>query len=121
LVAIPYGETWKRKRKLMHAHVHQGVVHRYYPVQLAAARRLARAILEIQTGRENLQQAVRLNFGQTVIKVVYGIDVESADSEYMTLPEKVLEYGNAVINPGAFLVDVLPFCESSRRFTIIGS
>jgi cytochrome P450 len=115
MAATPYGETWRRKRKLMHAHVHQGVVHRYEPIQLATARRLARELLAARTGHENLEPIVRLNLGQTIIKAVYGLDVESADSEYISLPERVLEFGNAVINAGSvFMIDVFPFCASSQ-------
>jgi hypothetical protein len=107
----PYGETWRRKRKLMHGHIHQGVVDRYHPIQVASARRLARSILVTHNDPESLPQLVRLTFGQTVIKAMYGIDVDGYNNKYISLPEKVLALISEAGAPGRFLVDFIPPCE----------
>lgn len=107
-VVLPYGELWRRKRKLMHTHVHQGVSDQFHPIQTACARRFVRDILAEKSDKEALPQAVRLNFAQMIIKVVYGIDVENYQSEYIALPEKVIADFSQVCTPGRFLVDFIP-------------
>jgi cytochrome P450 len=109
---LPYGEPWRRRRKLLHAHVHQGVVQQYYPVQLESARRFARDILATTTEQEALVKAARTSFGWSIIKMVYGIDATAGNSEYISLPEKVLDSINEASTPGRFLVDFLPICKS---------
>jgi hypothetical protein len=108
---MPYGELWRRARKLFHAHVHQGVAHRYHPAQLDSARRFARDILATRTDKEALPKAVRANFGRSIIKMTYGIDVADDESEFISLPEKVNQGIIDAGTPGRFLVDFLPFCE----------
>jgi hypothetical protein len=107
-VVLPYGELWRRKRKLMHSHVQQSVAHRYHPVQMNSARRLVHDLLAGGTDNGALPRAIRLNFAQMVIKTVYGIDVDSYESEYVALPEQVNADFSEVAIPGRFLVDVLP-------------
>jgi hypothetical protein len=112
---LPYGELWRRKRKLLHTHVHQGVVDRYHPVQVASARRFVKDILAGSTSDEALHQAIRLNFAQTIIKMAYGLDVDSYDSPYVALPEEVMQNFNEAFVPGRFLVDVVPICALPLR------
>jgi cobalamin biosynthesis Co2+ chelatase CbiK len=104
----PYDESWRRKRKLLHSHVHQGAVDRYYPIQVASARRLARDIIAVDTTPEALSQLVRLNFVQTMIKAVYAIEVDSYDNEHISLSEKMLKDFSEAGIPGRFLVDFIP-------------
>jgi hypothetical protein len=108
---LPYGDAWRRGRKLLHAHVNLSVAPKYYPTQLNAAHRFVRDILSAKQDKEVLPALVRANFGYTIIKIVYGIDARGEDDEYLTLPEKVLQTINAVAQPGRFLVDLLPICE----------
>jgi cytochrome P450 len=110
-VVLPYGEAWRRKRKLMHAHIRSDALPRYTPTQTAAARRLARDILATPPEPDALYRAVRLNFGQAILKAMYGIDVDSGESDYITLPEKVLADFNEAGIPGRFMVDMIPACE----------
>jgi cytochrome P450 len=113
---LPYGDAWRRKRKMLHAHVHQGVIARYRPIQVASARRLARDILKVDADKEALPRAIRLNFGQTIMEAVYGIEVNDPESEFISLPEKVLDAFSVAFTPGRFLVDYFPFCECGTHW-----
>jgi hypothetical protein len=53
-----------------------------------------------------------LHVGQIDGQVVYGIKVLPKADPYIAIAEKALEAVAATANPGAFLVDVLPICES---------
>jgi hypothetical protein len=112
-VFSPYGEVWRRKRKLLNAHVAKGVAGRYHPIQVSSARRLARDILATTPEPEALQKAVKLNFAQMVVKAGYGLDVEGYESEYISLPEQYLDVLSEVSTPGRFFVDFLPIREWS--------
>jgi cytochrome P450 len=112
----PYGDTWRRGRKLLHTYVHPGVSSNYHHTQLQAARRFARGILDAKQDREVLPHLVRTNFGQTIVKMLYGIDAKDSESEYISLPEKVLQYLSDGALPGRFFVDFIPICSYSSNF-----
>jgi hypothetical protein len=112
---LPYGDLWRRKRKLLHSHIHQGVADRYDSIQVASARRFAREILTVLPMEKALPRAIRLNIGQTIIKIVYGFDAESYEDDYIALPEKVFQDTIKVLSPGQFFVDAIPIRELSVR------
>jgi hypothetical protein len=110
-----YGDRWRGGRKLLHSHVHVEVASKYHPIQLASARRLARDILRSKTTPEALPRAVKSNFGRSIMKMVYGIEVRDDEDDYLSLAEKVLEEINEASTPGRFLVDFLPIREYRIR------
>jgi cytochrome P450 len=107
----PYGDVWRMKRKLLHSQIHTDVVERYAPIQVASARRLARDILLTKTEPTALSDAIRLNFGQTIMKAVYGVDVHSHEDSYIALPAEIIEYFSEAVTPGRFLIDAIPLRE----------
>jgi hypothetical protein len=111
LSATPYGNTWRRSRKLLHTHVHQGISPKYHSTQLDAARRFVHEILNAKQDTEVLPYTIRTHFGRMITKIVYGIDVSDSESEYITLPEKVISNISEASIPGRFLVDFFPMCK----------
>jgi cytochrome P450 len=111
MALVPYGEVWRRGRKLLHAHFQPSVSPKYHSVQLTAARRLARDVLAAKRDKEVLPALIRANIGRTIIKIVYGIDVDDEESEYISLPEQVMELFDKMTQPGRYLVDLFPICE----------
>jgi cytochrome P450 len=111
LTLLPYGDHWRRSRKLLHTHMHPGIMPKYHSVQLAAARRFARDILDAKQDDDVLHRMIHTSIGQTIIKVVYGIDLNETDSEYVSLTEKLVDNFNEATLPGRFLVDFLPVCK----------
>jgi hypothetical protein len=67
-----------------------------------------RDLLAAKQDKEVLPALIRANFGRTIIKIMYGIDVGDEESEYISLPEKVLEQINELGQPGRYLVDLFP-------------
>jgi hypothetical protein len=112
ITSLPYGDAWRQKRKLMYAHAHAGAAPRYHPAQLAAARVFARDVLVAGPGDDALPRAIRWSLGQTIIKLAYGIDVASEESELITLPGKISNAFGLALTPGRFMVDFLPFRKS---------
>jgi cytochrome P450 len=108
---VSYGGVWRTARRLLHAHLHQGVASKYQPTQMASARKLTQDILVTQQDADMLSPVVRANSGRTIIKMVYGIDTEEVASKQLSLAEDVLSAFSASFTPGHFLVDSLPICE----------
>ena len=47
--------------------------------------------------------------GSLILKITYGLDIQSADDPYIALVEESVEAAVQAANPGSFLVDTLPF------------
>jgi hypothetical protein len=104
-------DALRQARKTLHAHLNPGAIKSHHPVQIAAARRLARDLISAPEGPSNVSGTVRFNFAQSIVKMTYGLHVPDPESEYMTGPERVLEAINLSILPGRFLVDYIPWCK----------
>jgi cytochrome P450 len=112
---IPYGEQWRRGRKFLHAHLHAGAAPTYQPVQLSSARRLVKDLLHAKHSKDVLPRMVRANFGATIVKMTYGLDVENSEDDCIIIPEKVLDAMAEASAPGRFFVDAIPICECVTR------
>jgi cytochrome P450 len=111
---MPYGGRWRKGRKLLHNYLHIGAASSFNPVQITAARRLVVDLLSKQERPSSgtLSKAVRLNVGQTIIKIVYGIDVKDTGSKFISLPEQLNGFLRESVMPGRFLVDLVPASKS---------
>jgi cytochrome P450 len=108
---MPYGELWRKERKLMHTYMHAGAVPTFHPVQITAAHRLVIDLLAAPQHSSTLPSVVQCNIGQTIIKIVYGIDVKDADSDLASIPGQFARLLTESLMPGRFLVDLIPACE----------
>jgi hypothetical protein len=102
-----YGEKWRLGRKILHGHLHSGVSPSYWPVQITSARRFTQDLLDAPAAPTTLTGMVRSSFAQSIVRMVYGIDAK-ADSDFISVPEKVLDALNVSMLPGRFLVDNIP-------------
>lgn len=108
LTFIPYGEHWRRSRKMLHPHFQAETMHIYRKSQLQAALRLVRDLLASPQTPATLPLVVRTNFAETITKVVYGIDLaKNPSKEYIYITERVLEALTVATLPGRFLVDYI--------------
>jgi hypothetical protein len=119
LSLLPYGDTWRRGRKLLHTHVNLGALLKYRSTQLHAARRFSRDVLIAKQDDHVLRRMLQANVGQTIVKLVYGIDVKDTESEHITLAEKVVSYVHECTIPGRFLVEFFPICEYSLKLRLL--
>jgi cytochrome P450 len=110
LAFLPYGGRWRKGRKLLHNYLHIGAASAFHPVQITAARRLVVDLLSKQErpSAGMLSMAVRLNVGQTIMRIVYGLDVKDTRSEFISLPEQLNRLLVESVMPGRFLVDLVP-------------
>lgn len=48
-----------------------------------------------------------------IMKAIYDIDLKAHDDPYVSIAEEAVEAMSTAASAGVFLVDILPFCESS--------
>lgn len=53
--------------------------------------------------------------------ITYGITIADHGDQYITMAEKALEGAGQAASPGAFLVDIIPFRETSTLFFIVNN
>jgi hypothetical protein len=107
----PYGGAWRTARRLLHSHLHQDAATKYYPVEIAFARKLTQEILVAKQEVGAVSHIVRSNFGRMIMKMAYGIESEKIASEQLSVAQKWVEAFVMASTPGRFLVDTFTFCQ----------
>jgi hypothetical protein len=87
----------------------QHAIKQYHVLQEQMAATLC---LEISKDPSDFFSLVRLTAGRIVAAVTYGIRVESAQDEYISMAEKTLRLIGKATVPGAYLCDLIPICMS---------
>jgi hypothetical protein len=105
---MPYGDRWRKGRKLMYTHMHAVAASMFHTIQIIAAQRLIFDLLSASQQPSTLPKIVRWNIGQTIIKIVYGIDVKDTKSNFVSMAEQLLKHLDESMMPGRFLVDFIP-------------
>ncbi|KAI0662177.1 CyP450 monooxygenase [Cubamyces menziesii] len=103
---MPYGQTWRRHRRLFWQHFHPGVVSKYHTIQREASCRFLQKLL---ASPARLEDHIRYTFASSVLKAVYGIEVAERGDKIVDTVELAMEGVALGLTPGAFLVEYLPF------------
>ncbi|KAF8066895.1 cytochrome P450 [Lyophyllum atratum] len=103
---MPYGERWKAHRRMFHRQFQQSVAPVHWPVQRKEAHALMRRLLD---SPGDLIEHLRHNSASVIMNVTYGINIAPKGDRYITIAEKALGGMAEAANPGAFLVDLIPF------------
>ncbi|KAF9447113.1 cytochrome P450 [Macrolepiota fuliginosa MF-IS2] len=102
---LPYGNWWRRHRRLFHDHFHPNIVDKYKDVQIDTARAFLRRLLKTP---DDFMHHVRHAFGSSIVKVAYGITIEEENDPFVINGEIALGGLAEAGNPGTFLVDYFP-------------
>ncbi|KAJ3516113.1 hypothetical protein NLJ89_g1321 [Agrocybe chaxingu] len=108
----PYGEKWRKQRKLMHLAFHSTASTQFRPNLLRASRNLLNKILDCP---DNIVANLRHMAGETIMSITYGIDVLPKNDFYIETAERGARTLDTVV-PGAFLVDSLPWLKYIPEF-----
>ncbi|RPD54263.1 CyP450 monooxygenase [Lentinus tigrinus ALCF2SS1-6] len=99
------GETWRKHRKEFHRFFSITAVARYNNLIEIGARRFLRKLLENPAA---FSEHAQFSFGATVMRVVYGIEVESKEDQYLSLAEEGNDIFQKAFVPGKYLVETFP-------------
>lgn len=102
---LPYGDVWRRCRRLMHHVTMSAVAPVYQPEQTIEAVRLLRDIVRDPADYQAMFERFSVGIG---MRLIYGQRLASGhDSDARTILDIVHEL-ERVGSPGAYLVDILP-------------
>ncbi|KAF9445086.1 cytochrome P450 [Macrolepiota fuliginosa MF-IS2] len=103
---MPYGEYWRKHRRLMHQLLHPTAALRFRPHEIKATHNLLERFLD---NPNDPIGNLRYMAGETVLSVAYGIDIKPKEDPYIQTAEQGVHPLVAAAVPGAFLVDMLPW------------
>ena len=110
---LPYGETWRSVRKLMHSLTNSSVAATYQPVQeqesLRAVRDLTRLPEKYETWFERYSAGL-------ILRLAYSKSIQTGDESFVRRILAVVHTVERVASPGAYLVDTIPALLYVPRF-----
>ncbi|KAJ6515578.1 putative monooxygenase [Mycena sanguinolenta] len=105
LVLQPYNDTWRQQRKIVMQDLAPRMIPRYYALQEAEARLLAKDVLE---NPSQLEQIVKRRIGTIIIRITYGHYITADDDAFLTGGRAAMDIFSASAEPGVWLVDSVP-------------
>jgi len=105
-----YGERWRTHRRLFHEFFNMATVDRYDEDQRKA---ISRLLKNLGDNPAEFCHHIQLATGSLALSISYDIQVDSPRNPYFDATEEALDAIQAALVPGAFLVEFLPFRESS--------
>jgi len=106
LVLLPYGDRFRRYRKLFHRSIGSiNTIRQFQPIQSLESRRFLRKLL---SNPQNLQSHIRKTAGAIILRISHGYDVKDIDDPFVQLADTATEQFSLATAPGNFLVDLLP-------------
>ncbi|KDQ08761.1 hypothetical protein BOTBODRAFT_59124 [Botryobasidium botryosum FD-172 SS1] len=85
LLLAGYNDTWRRQRRLAHPGFQKVATEAYWPEQQNAAREYMCSLL---SSPKDFYQDAKLMAGKVIISIIYGIQVDSIENEYIVNAER---------------------------------
>ncbi|CAL1715485.1 unnamed protein product [Somion occarium] len=105
LALLPYGERWRDMRKALHRDLNYDSVKQFRDVHIQACHEFLRRLV---SRPERFREDIRHMTGRIILRVAYGIDVESENDRYIAFAEGATEAFSSTVNAGSYLVDSIP-------------
>ncbi|KAI0641987.1 CyP450 monooxygenase [Trametes meyenii] len=101
---MPYGQWWRRHRRVFWQHFQPNVATKYRPIQRSKVHVF---LLRLLKSPSHSRRHIRNLFTSMMLKVVYDIDVTGDDDERARIIETAVD-AIRVATPGKFAVEVMP-------------
>jgi len=108
LAFAPYGEQWRRTRRVFHQAFNARTVDMYHVFQTNAARFFLRLLKESPSG---FFEHTRVAFTSSMMKILYDIDVKNSEDPYVHMIETALLGSVIASQPGKFVVNMFPILQ----------
>ncbi|KAF8900234.1 cytochrome P450 [Gymnopilus junonius] len=106
LPTMAYGERWKERRRLFQKHFSTRNAHVYRATQLEFVRKTLPRLLDHP---DDFLPMIRHMAGGISISLAYGLNVQDHDDPFVDLSERAVQSAADAAQPGAFLVDLIPW------------
>ncbi|KAI0092430.1 cytochrome P450 [Irpex rosettiformis] len=107
---MPYGQRWRNIRRKVHEHFNRMVTPKYHDKQTKHIQAFLRRCLT-ETGRQFNPSLMRQLVATTILDVVYGIEIESMDDDYIKIVVEALEVLGETRKPGKYWADFIPLLQ----------
>ncbi|CAE6485500.1 unnamed protein product, partial [Rhizoctonia solani] len=109
--SVGYGDRWRKYRRLMNHWLNKQAAVAYHASQEHATRKLLKRLLEsskeVRTSHE-LEAELYLAISATLLRALYGYEVESSNDALVTRVQKLIEYLSRAMLPSSYLVNSIP-------------
>ncbi|KAH9478386.1 Cytochrome P450 monooxygenase COX2 [Psilocybe cubensis] len=105
VAVMPYGEEWRKRRKVCQKHFNLDASKSYEPLQIAQVRKLLQGLLD---SPEQFDAHSKMFSAALTIKMMYGYDIADLNDPCVTLADEALSLGTRLVVPGANLIDIFP-------------
>ncbi|OAP55993.1 hypothetical protein AYL99_10145 [Fonsecaea erecta] len=102
---LPYGDLWRRGRKVMHNMTMHASATSYQPVQIYESERL---LCDLLRTPDKYEQLFERYAAAVVMRLCYGKTVDTGDEAYVRDILQIVHTVERVASPGAYLVDTFP-------------
>ncbi|KIW10225.1 hypothetical protein PV08_11186 [Exophiala spinifera] len=102
---LPYGDLWRRGRKVMHNMTMHASATSYRPVQIYESERLLYDLIQTPQQYEHLFERYA---AAVVMRLCYGKTVKTGNEKFVQDIIEIVHTVERVASPGAYLVDTFP-------------
>uniref|UniRef100_A0A8H8CKD5 Cytochrome P450 n=1 Tax=Psilocybe cubensis TaxID=181762 RepID=A0A8H8CKD5_PSICU len=102
---MPYGEHWRKHRRVSHQNFNIQAALQYEPVQAKHVRNLLQNILDSPA---RFHDHNKLYSAAITLSAMYGYEVKSIDDPCVTLADEALRLTSQLITPGGSIINVIP-------------
>ncbi|TDL28096.1 cytochrome P450 [Rickenella mellea] len=106
LTFLPYGDRFRKYRRLMQQHFNSTAVNKFKPLQIEETHRFLKNMLD---SPEQFERHIHLLNASTMMMVTYGHRVTTESDEYVRTAERAIELTVEAGSPGTHLVDFVPW------------
>ncbi|KAI9058131.1 cytochrome P450 [Trametes sanguinea] len=111
---MPYGQWWRRHRRMFWQQFHPGVVSRYWPIQKSRTPDFLVKLLEQPT---SCQELIRYCFSTTALKVVYNVDIDDVHDTRLGIIEELFVGIREVTISVQLILESFPFVQHLPTWT----
>ncbi|CAE6514159.1 unnamed protein product [Rhizoctonia solani] len=105
---LPYGDRWRKTRKLVYEGTSVRAMTDLYPLQ---EREIVKFIQRLLETPEQLQEHIHQAIGSSLLKLIYGYNVEGVNDPLIVMINESMAMLSIVSTPGAWVVDTVPFLQ----------
>ncbi|KDR67210.1 hypothetical protein GALMADRAFT_258606 [Galerina marginata CBS 339.88] len=102
---VPYGDEWRRHRKVYQQNFRLENIQQYYPLQLRKVHEMLKGLL--QTPEDFAKHNKKLSIA-IPMQIMYGYEVESIDDPCISAADNSVNIGSPLLLPGANFIDIIP-------------
>ncbi|KAL4260675.1 cytochrome P450 family protein [Pleurotus pulmonarius] len=103
---LPYGEEWRKFRKILHSGFHARKSEEYQPIQSLESKIMMHQIL---AEPKNYERHIQRYAASVVTSVTYGRRIDSVDEWVVRENMRAMDYLTSVNIPGKYIVESMPW------------